>query len=69
MYRTARLAIYDVLDTVFCNIVITEYPDTPGACEPDVFAYSTSVDSVGDEHAAEWAQRALESLVETLKYA
>ena len=69
MYRTARVGIYDVLDTIFCNIVITEYPGTPGQVEPDVFAYSTSVDSIGDEHPAEWAQRALESLVETLKHA
>lgn len=62
MYRTARLAIYDVLDTVFCNIVITEYPETPGACQPDVYAYSASVPSTGEDDPTIWAWKALQAL-------
>jgi len=67
MYHTARAAIYDVLDTTFINLVITEYDGTPGQTEPNVFAYSTSVMSLGENDASIWAERALRALCEHLR--
>lgn len=66
MYRTARAAIYDVLDAVFVNVTVTEYDGTPGASATREFVYSTSIPSHGDYDAQVWVRRALEGLLETL---
>jgi hypothetical protein len=66
MYTTARAAIYDILDTTFVNIVITQYTDMPGTTAPREFVYSTSVMSVGENDPAVWAVRALNALCDTL---
>jgi hypothetical protein len=62
MYRTAVVRIYDVLDKVFINVQITEYPSTPGTVPPDVFVISTSTPSVGDDNWSEWLDRGLSAL-------
>jgi hypothetical protein len=62
MYRTATLAVYDVLDTVFINAVITEYSETPGTVAPLQYVYSTSVQGRGEDDRTVWLWEALQGL-------
>lgn len=64
MYRTARAAIYDVLDTVIINVVVTEYDATPGTCQPATYTWSTTLPGHGDYDPQVWVRRALEALME-----
>jgi len=66
MYRTATLAAYDVLDTVFVNVTLIEYDDTPGTSEPTKTVVSAQVSSYGDDDGAQWLRRALSALSEAL---
>lgn len=68
MYRTATAHIYDVLDTVVINVVVTEYPDMPGTTPPHQFTYSTSIQSVGEPEPQVWAQRALSNMAAELSF-
>jgi hypothetical protein len=62
MYRTATLSVFDVLDTIFVNAVVTEYNGTPGLVEPTKSVVSVSVRSTGDDDWRIWLWRALQQL-------
>jgi len=62
MYRTATLAVYDVLDTIFINAVVMEYHTTPGTEPPTRIVYSASISSIGDDDASLWLWRATQAL-------
>lgn len=62
MYRTATLAAYDVLDQVFINAVIKEYPSTPGTEPPREIIVSATVPSRGEEDPSIWLWTALQAL-------
>ena len=62
MYRTARGAIYDVLDQTFISLTITEYPSTPGTLPPVEYVLSATVPSRGREDWGPWLTDALRGL-------
>lgn len=62
MYRTATMAVYDVLDTVFITATVMEYDGTPGAVEPTKTVVSAEVSSRGDDDYTVWLWRALQAL-------
>lgn len=62
MYRTATLAVYDVLDTVFVNARVLEYSSTPGTVPPTELVVSASILSVGEEDPTIWLWKALQAL-------
>lgn len=62
MYRTATIATYDVLDSIFINAVVMEYPSTPGTEPPTRTVYSASISSVGEEDESVWLWTALQAL-------
>lgn len=62
MYRTATIAVYDVLDTIFISATIMEYDGTPGMTEPTKTVVSTQVSSHGDDDARLWLWRGVQQL-------
>lgn len=62
-YRTAMIAVYDVLDTVFVSATVTEYNGTPGVVAPVKYVLSSSLESHGDEDAETWILRAISHFV------
>lgn len=62
MYRTATLQVYDVLDEVFVNAVIMEYPDMPGTCEPIRTVYCTKAIGKGQPDESVWLWEALQAM-------
>jgi hypothetical protein len=62
-YRTAMVAVYDVLETVFVSATVTEYNGTPGIVKPDKYVLTASMQSRGDEDWQDWILRALSHLV------
>ena len=45
MYRTAVIRMYDVLDQVHVNAVVTEYSECPGTAQPDELVLATTIPS------------------------
>lgn len=62
-YRTAMIAVYDVLDTVFVSATVTEYNGTPGVVEPVKFVLASSLPSKGEDDGEQWLLDALSYLV------
>lgn len=62
-YRTAMVAIYDVLDTVFVSATVTEYNGTPGVVAPVKYVLTTSLPSRGEDDAETWILDALSHFV------
>lgn len=62
MYRTAVVRVYDVVGTVFINATVTEYPGTPGDCEPNQFVVSTSMLGTGEDNWRRWLYEGLRAL-------
>jgi len=62
MYRTATIACYDVLDTVFIVATIKEYLSTPGTLPPVEYVFHTSIPSRGEDDAARWLYEGLTAL-------
>lgn len=66
MYRTATMAAYDVLDTVYVTATVTLY-DGLGTGQHEVeISCATTVDGVGSSTGAVWLRDALVALAETL---
>ena len=63
MYRTARIHLYDVLDTVFVNLVLTEYDGLPGEVTPTETVWSTTAPGIGAEDYWQWLLPAIGALV------
>lgn len=62
MYRTATIAVYDVLDLVFISARVMTYHSTPGTLPPVVEIYSASVVSRGRDDTPLWLWEALQAL-------
>jgi hypothetical protein len=62
MYRTARVAVYDVMDQVFISAVITEYRETPGTLPPVEYVLSATVPSRGLDDPHVWLLEGLAAL-------
>jgi len=62
MYRTATIACYDVLDTVFIVATVKEYLSTPGTLPPVEYVFHTSIPSRGEDDAARWLMEGLNAL-------
>lgn len=66
MYRTASIAAYDVMDTVFITATVTLY-DGLGVGQHEVeLSTATTVDGVGSGTGSVWLRDALVALAETL---
>lgn len=62
MYRTAVIRMYDVLDQVFVNAVVTEYPSTPGALPPVEYVFSAALPGRGEDDVRRWLWEGLTTL-------
>jgi len=66
MYRTASIAAYDVMDTVFITATVRLYDSLqPGVNEVEIHT-ATTVDGLGSGEGAVWLRDALVALAETL---
>lgn len=59
MYRTATIAVYDVMDQIHISARVTEYPETPGTFPPSILTMSSQVRGRGEEDWSQWLLRAL----------
>ena len=59
MYRTATVAVYDVMEEVHISVVVTEYPAMPGSAPPVKFVMSSQVRGRGEDEWSQWILRAL----------
>lgn len=66
MYRTATVAAYDVMDTVFVTAKVQVYEPDGEGFERRELACATSVPSTGEEEDRDWLRDALIALAETL---
>lgn len=62
MYRTATVAVYDVMDSVFVSARVLTYPSTPGTETPNVEVFSAQVVSRGRDDTTLWLWEALQAL-------
>lgn len=62
MYRTAVIRMYDVLDQVHVNAVVTEYPETPGTVPPVEIVLATTIPGTGTENVYRWLWEGLSAL-------
>lgn len=66
MYRTATIAAYDVMDTVFVTATVRTYEANGEGFDSIELTTATTVPSTGEEETAEWLRDALVALAETL---
>jgi hypothetical protein len=68
MYRTATMAVYDVLDQVHVSVKVMTYPSTPGTVPPDVEVFAAQVSSKGHDDTTLWLWEALQALQAVLDH-
>lgn len=66
MYRTATIAAYDVMDTVFITATVRTYEANGEGFDSVEFTSATTVPSTGEADTAEWLRDALVALAETV---
>lgn len=66
MYRTATIAAYDVMDTVYITATVTLYEGVGEPSHAVEFHCATTVDGLGSSTAEVWLRDALVALAETL---
>lgn len=66
MYRTATIAAYDVMDTVFVTATVTLYDGLALGQHEVEISCATTVDGHGTSEGAIWLRDALVALAETL---
>lgn len=68
MYRTATMAVYDVMDQVFISAKVVVYPSTPGTEPPTVEVFAAQVTSRGHDDTTLWLWDALQALQAVLDH-
>lgn len=68
MYRTATMAVYDVMDQVHVSVKVMTYPSTPGTQPPDVEVFAAQVTSKGHDDTTLWLWEALQALQAVLDH-
>lgn len=68
MYRTATMAVYDVLDQVHISVKVLTYPSTPGTVPPDVEVFAAQCSSKGHDDATIWLWEALQAMQAVLDH-
>lgn len=54
--------MYDVLDQVHVNAVVTEYSECPGTAQPDELVLATTIPSTGTDNTYRWLWEGLSAL-------
>lgn len=68
MYRTATMAVYDVMDQVHVSAKVMTYHSTPGTEAPEVEVFAAQAKSVGTEDTTLWLWEALQALQAVLDH-
>lgn len=68
MYRTATMAVYDVMDQVHVSAKVMTYHDLPGTTPPEVEVFAAQVSSHGRDDTALWLWEGLQALQAVLDH-
>lgn len=63
MYRTATIAVYDVMSEVFCSVSINEYSGMPGDSDVTRITLHTTTASTGSDDWQEWLVSSLRGCI------